>query len=317
MAEPSIAPWVLSALFNHRVIATGKTGGAVFVFPGHGSRWAEMAIELMGSAQAFSDEMNACEVAFSEFFDASMLEALRDRGGAQRSDVAQSVSFAVMVSLAAQWRALGIHPDAVLGHSDGEIAAAYVAGGLSLREAAMVVANRTKATASIAGLGGMASIELPVERVQTLLEPWGLTISVAAQNGPSSTVVTGYANALDELVERLARENVAVERIPVDYAPHCEQVDELRETLRDSLSGLRPRSSDIAFISALTGAQLDTAILDGDYWYANLRQPVLFEQAVRWAYQHDYPTFVECCPTPVLITAIQEALDEHDASELR
>lgn len=315
MADPSIAPWVLSALFNHRVIAAGKTGGAVFVFPGHGAQWAEMAVELMGSAQAFSDEMNACEAAFSEFLDWSILESLRDRGASKSSGVAQAVSFAVMVSLAAQWRALGIHPDAVLGHSHGEIAAAYVAGGLSLRDAAMVVAQRTTATATIAGLGGMASVELPVDRVQALIEPWGQAISVAAQNGPSSTVVTGDATALDEFVVEFDRDDVAVARIPVDYAPHSEHVDELRDTLRDSLSGVQPRSSDIAYISALTGAQLGTAILDGDYWYANLRQPVLFEQAVRWAYQHDYPTFVECCPTPVLITAIQQVLDDHDASE--
>ena len=228
-----------------------------------------------------------------------------------RVDVVQPVLFAVMVSLAAQWRALGIQPDAVLGHSQGEIAAAYVAGALSLREAAKVVTLRSKAISAIAGTGGMVSISRPVERVLALIEPWGRSISVAAQNGPSSTVVTGNAAALDELMAGCERDDVPATRIPVDYASHSAEVEELRETLRESLSGLRPRTSDIAFISAVTGAGLDTSILDGDYWFANLRQPVLFEQAVRWAYEHGYRTFVESSPHPVLNVGIQESLEDY------
>lgn len=317
MTNMALVSWMFSALFNHRAMAADAAGRSVFVFPGHGSQWTDMATELMEWAPAFADEMRSCDKAFAEFFDWSLLEVVV--GDARRSppagiETSLPVSFGVMVSLAAQWRELGIHPDAVLGHSHGEIAAAYVAGGLTLRDAAMVVAMRTRAIATIAGSGGMASIELPVERVLTLTQPFGQSISVAAQNGPASTVVTGHAAALDELLVGLERHNVVGVRIPVDYAPHCDQVDELREPLRDSLARVEPRSSDVPFISALTGAQLDTAILDGDYWYANLRQPVLFEQAIRWCLQHDYPTFVECCPKPVLIAAIRDVLDDSDAA---
>ncbi len=198
-----------------------------------------------------------------------------------------------MVSLAAQRRAQGIEPDAVLGHSEGEITAAYVAGALSLRDAAKVVTLRSKAIRAIAGAGGMVSIARPVERVHALIEPWCRSISVAAQNGPSSTVVTGIATELDDLMAVCERDDVPATRIPVDYAAHSSQVETLRESLRDTLSGLQPRTADIAFISAVTGARLDTSILDGDYWYANLRQPVLFEQAVRWSYEHGYRTFFE------------------------
>ena len=228
-----------------------------------------------------------------------------------RVDVVQPVLFAVMVSLAAQWRALGIHPDAVLGHSQGEIAAAYVAGALSLRDAAKVVTLRSKAISAIAGTGGMVSIPRPVQQVCALIEPWGESISVAAQNGPSSTVVTGNAAALDELMAGCERDDMPATRIPVDYASHSAHVEALRETLRESLSGLQPRTGDIAFISAVTGAGLDTSILDGDYWFANLRQPVLFEQAVRWAYEHGYRTFIESSPHPVLTVGIQESLEDY------
>ena len=157
----------------------------------------------------------------------------------------------------------------------------------------------------------MVSIPRPVERVRALIEPWGKSISVAAQNGPSSTVVTGNAAALDDLMAVCERDDVPATRIPVDYASHSAHVEALRETLRESLSGLQPRTGDIEFISAVTGAGLDTTILDGDYWFANLRQPVLFEQAVRWSYEHGYRTFIESSPHPVLTAGIQESLEDY------
>uniref|UniRef100_UPI000A8CA562 type I polyketide synthase n=1 Tax=Mycobacterium sp. UM_Kg1 TaxID=1545691 RepID=UPI000A8CA562 len=296
-------------------VVTGKAtaaGGNIFVFPGQGSQWAGMAGELLDSAPAFADQMRQCDAAFAEFVDWSLLEVVRrgDSASLDRVDVVQPVLFAVMVSLAAQWRAVGIQPDAVLGHSQGEIAAAYVAGALSLRDAAQVVTLRSKAVSAIAGTGGMVSIQLPVARVHSLIEPWAQSISIAAQNGPSSTVVTGKAAALDELMVVCQRDDIPATRIPVDYASHSAGVDALRETLRESLSGLQPRTGDVAFISAVTGAELDTKALDGDYWFTNLRQPVLFERAVRWCFEHGYRRFVESSPHPVLIAGIQESLEE-------
>jgi acyl transferase domain-containing protein len=222
------------------------------------------------------------------------------------------VLFAVMVSLAAHWRALGIQPDAVLGHSQGEIAAAYVAGALLLRDAAKVVTLRSKAISAIAGTGSMVSIPRPLQQVCALIEPWGQSISVAAHNGPRSTVVTGDAVALDELVAECERDDLTVTRIPVDYASHSVHVEVLRETLRDSLAGLQPRTGDTTFISAVTGAGLDASCLDCEYWFANLRQPVSFEHAVRWAYEHGYRTFIESSPHPVLTAGIQESLEDYD-----
>jgi len=298
-------------------VLSGKAvaaGGTVFVFPGQGSQWTGMAVELLDSAPAFTDEMRRCDAAFAEFVDWSLLDTVRGEVGSpslDRADVVQPVLFAVMVSLAAQWKALGIHPDAVMGHSQGEIAAAYAAGALSLREATKVVTVRSKAVSSIAGTGGMVSIQLPVDRVLSLIEPWGQSISLAAQNGPSSTDVTGSTAALDELMARCEQDDLPANRISVDYASHSTQVEEMRETLRASLSGLRPQKGDVEFISTVTGAGLDTSILDGDYWYANLRQPVLFEQALRWCYEHGYRTFIESSPHPLLTGGIEESLEDY------
>ncbi len=295
-----------------RAFGDGRT---VFVFPGQGSQWKGMAVELLDSASVFADQMRLCDSAFAEFVDWSLIEVVRDRTGSDtvdRVDVIQPVLFAVMVSLAAQWQALGVHPHAVLGHSQGEIAAAYVAGVLSLRDAAKVVTLRSKAISAIAGSSGMVSIARPVEQVLTFIAPWAEFISIAAQNGPSSTVVTGPAVALDELMAACERDEIATKRIPVDYASHSPQVEELRAALRESLSGLRPRAGDIEFISTVTGAALDGSILDGEYWFANLRQQVLFEPAVRWAYERGYRTFIESSPHPILAPSIQELLEIHD-----
>ena len=312
MADPVAVPWALSALFNHRAVASEAATGTVFVFPSHGSRWTDMATDLMVSAPAFADEMRACDAAFSGHTDRSLLADLQDGPEPpNRLDVSQSLSFAVMVSLAAQWRQLGIHPDAVLGHSHGEIAAAYVAGGLTLQDAARVVSQRDNVIKATASGSGMVAIAWPVERVLALVERWGQSIFVAAYNGPSSTVVTGTEAAIDELLAALKRDDVPADRIPVEFALHSPQFDELHTVLRESLADLQPRSTDVTFISSVTGAGLDTSILDGDYWYANMRQPVLFEQAVQWAHWHGYHTFIEASPEPVLTAEIREALEVH------
>ncbi len=305
---------------NAEPVAILGIGGTVFVFPGHGSHWARSAVELLDSAPAFAAEMRRCDAALIEFVDWSLLEAVRGGAGSpslDRVDVLQPVLFALMVSLSAQWRALGIYPDAVLGHSHGEVAAAYVAGGLSLEDAAKVIALRSKAIGAIAGTGGMVTIRWPAERALEIIDPWHQSISVAAHNGPSSTVITGYASALDQLMARCERDDVPAARLPVGYTSHATQVEPLRETLRETLSGLQPRTGDIPFISGVTGAGLDTSILDGDYWFANLRQPVLFEQAVRWSYEHGYRAFVEASPHPVLKEAIQESLQQYGPDQGR
>lgn len=298
-------------------VVTGKAaapGATVFVFPGQGSQWTGMAIELLDAAPTFAEQMRLCDAALAEFVDWSLLEVLGgdvSLPGLDRVDVVQPMLFAVMVSLAAQWRALGIHPDVVLGYSQGEVAAAYVAGALSLRDAAKVVCLSSRAISAIAGTGGMVSISRPLERVHALIEPWAKSISIAAHNGPSSAVVTGDAAVLDELMSKCKRDDLPATRIPINYTLHSAQVETMRDTLRESLAGLCPHTGEVSFISAVTGARLDTSILDGDYWFANLRQPVLFEQAIRWAYEHGCRTFVEASPHPVLDAAIAETLKDY------
>ncbi|MGB8387095.1 SDR family NAD(P)-dependent oxidoreductase, partial [Mycobacterium sp.] len=288
-------------------------GKTVFVFPGQGSQWVGMGIELLDSASIFAQHIEACAEAFSEFVDWSLTDVLRGAPGApgmDRVDVVQPVLFAVMVSLAELWKSVGVSPDAVIGHSQGEIAAAYVAGALSLRDAAKVVTLRSKLLTTLAGPGGMVSIACGAERARELLAPYGNRVGIAAVNGRSAVVVSGEVAALDELIQVCADQGLRTRRIDVDYASHSVEVAAIRDRLTEVLAGIRPRSSRTAFFSSVTGSRLDTASLDADYWYRNIRQTVQFDQAVRSACEHGYRTFIESSPHPALIAGIEDTFND-------
>jgi polyketide synthase 12 len=300
------------------VEGVGRGGGKVaFMFSGQGSQWVGMALELWESSTLFAEEMQACSDALGSHLGYSLEDVLRGRPGAppfERVDVVQPALFAVMVSLAGLWRSFGVEPAVVVGHSQGEIAAAHVAGGLSLEDAARVVALRSRALAEeLSGRGGMVSVFLPAERVKEHIEPFGERLALAAVNGPGSVVVSGDDQALDELLSRYENEEITARRIPVDYASHSAQIEAIRERLVDDLASIEPRSGEVPFYSATVGALLDTAQLDGEYWYRNLRQTVQFEQAIGALLEESIDTFIEVSPHPVLTIAVEETIDARAA----
>ncbi|MGP3939421.1 type I polyketide synthase [Streptomyces sp. 6N106] len=284
----------------------------VFVFPGQGSQWVGMAVELLDSSPVFAGRIAECEVALSGFVEWSLTGVLRGGGpGLERVDVVQPALWAVMVSLAEVWRACGVTPAAVVGHSQGEIAAAVVAGGLSLEDGARVVALRSQAIArGLAGHGGMMSVAQSADRVRERITAWDGRISVAAVNGPGSIVVSGDPEALRELQAECEGEDVRAKIIPVDYASHSAHVEELRDELLGLLAPIRPRTSDITFHSTVTGAPLDTAGLDAGYWYTNLRETVELESAVRALSAAGFGTFLEMSPHPVLTMPLQATAED-------
>ncbi|MGW7008181.1 SDR family NAD(P)-dependent oxidoreductase, partial [Streptomyces sp. NPDC054933] len=287
-------------------------GKVAFVFPGQGSQWAGMALELMDSSPVFAQRLTECAAALSEHVDWSLLDVLRGAPAApdlDRVDVVQPALFAVMVSLAELWRACGVEPDAVVGHSQGEIAAACVAGALSLADAAKVVALRSKVLRRLSGRGAMMSVALPLDEARPRLEKWGERLSVAAINGPGSLVVSGDPQAVDELFAELSAEDVRVRKIPVDYASHSAHVDEIRAELGELLGSIEPRPAEVPFLSTVTGDWLGTTELDADYWFRNLRHTVQLERAVRALADGGFRGFVETSPHPVLTLGIQETLE--------
>ncbi|MFD4575395.1 type I polyketide synthase [Streptomyces sp. NPDC058417] len=291
----------------------GAVGRTVFVFPGQGSQWPGMAVGLLDAEPVFADRIAACERALAPHVDWSLEDVLRGADGApslERVDVVQPALFAVMVSLADLWRSYGVVPDAVVGHSQGEIAAACVAGALSLDDAAEVVALRSRVLADLAGRGGMASVPLPAADLGAHLEPWAGRLSVAAVNGPSATVLSGDPEAIEGVVAALTARDVRARVVPVDYASHSAHVEAVEERLGTLLAGIVPRAAEVPFHSTVEAAELpDTTVLDAGYWYRNLRRTVRFEETVRGLLDQGHGFFVEISAHPVLTVALEQTAE--------
>ncbi|OBJ22743.1 type I polyketide synthase [Mycobacterium colombiense] len=295
-----------------RAQPVGKT---VFVFPGQGSQWVGMGAQLLDASKVFAEQLQRCAHALGEYVDWSLIDVIRGVPGApglDRVDVVQPALWAVMVSLAELWRSVGVLPDAVIGHSQGEIAAACVAGALSLEDAARVVALRSRLLVRLSGRGGMVSLACSLPRAEELIAGWGERLNVATVNGVAAVVVSGEVDALAELMQRCEADNIRARKIDVDYASHSAQVDAIRESLAEALHGLAPRSSAVAFFSTVTGELMDTAGLNADYWFQSIRHTVQFERAVRSACDAGYQTFIESSPHPVLMAAIEETMPDSE-----
>ncbi|WP_445515698.1 SDR family NAD(P)-dependent oxidoreductase [Streptomyces sp. NEAU-174] len=290
--------------------------GPVLVFPGQGSQWLGMGAGLLDASPVFAARVAECEQALTPHVDWSLTEVLRggiNAADLARVDVVQPVLWAVMVSLAAVWDHHGITPTAVVGHSQGEIAAACVAGALSLDEGARIVALRAHALRRLAGHGAMASLTLSQHQTQELLTSLGepaRDVGIAAVNGPGSVVVSGPPNQVAHTVTACEQTGHRARLIDVDYASHSAQVDEIADELRELLSGIEPVQAEVAFYSTVTGTRMDTSKLDTTYWIKNLRERVRFADAVRALLDDGHRVFIEASTHPVLTIGMQETFEE-------
>ena len=278
-----------------------------------------MARELMSSEPVFAEVIKEVEEALKPHTGWELGEVLNapqeeQKKLLERVDVVQPVLFAMAVGLARVWKKLGVQPSAVVGHSQGEIAAACVAGALSIREGAQVVAVRSRLLREKGASGAMATIGWSAERVDKRLHKYGQRVSVAVVNSGSSTGVAGEREAVAELLEELRKEGVFCREIAVDYASHSAQVEEVMGPLVEQLKGMRGRSGGVAMVSTVYGRKVEGEELDGEYWARNLRQAVRLDQAVEELKREGKRIYIEVSAHPQLLAAISEMMEGEGAA---
>ena len=299
--------WIASAAGSDETI--GRK--IVFVFPGQGSQWVGMGRELMQREAVFRESLVESDRALRAFVDWSLIEQLRSNETSpsyhlSEIDCIQPTLLAIEIALAQLWRSWGIEPDAVIGHSMGEIAAAFVAGALSLDDAMRVICRRSKLLRRTAGRGAMAIVDLSTEETEGVLAGYEDRLSIAVSNSPTSTVISGDPAAIEQILQTLEERGVFCRPVRVDVASHSPQMDPLQPDLLAALRDLQPRKATIPIYSTCRAKIIDGTECDAAYWAANLRQPVLFSQMTQELLASDYGVFIEMSPHPILLPAIEQ-----------
>lgn len=287
----------------------------VFVCPGQGSQWIGMCRQLLRHQGAFHASLERCERALLPYVDWALLEQLHldpDAPGYRLNqiDVIQPVLFSIQVALSDLWRSWGVEPDAVVGHSMGELAAAVIAEALSLDDAAHVICTRSRLLRRLSGKGAMAVVALPMDQAREALAGFEDRVSVAGSNGARSTVLSGDPSALREILGTLDGRDIFCRPVKVDVASHSPQVDVLTDDLLGDLAGIQAREARIPMYSTVTAERMEGTALDAHYWVRNLRCPVLFSKTIQKLAADRHTGFLELSPHPVLTAAIEEVVSD-------
>jgi acyl transferase domain-containing protein len=283
----------------------------VWVFTGMGPQWWAMGRQLLEQEPVFRDTVLECDRLMRQYADWSLLEEMtveESRSRMHETQIAQPANFALQVGLAALWRSWGIKPDAIIGHSAGEIAAAYVSGALNLQDAVRVIFHRSRLQHTMTGKGKMLAVGLSAEDVAPALVGYEKTISIAGVNSPSAVVLAGDSDALDELAQSLERRQVFCRSLRVEVPYHCHYMDPLREELIEVLEGIEPRPPTIPIYSTALGRFVEGRDHGNEYWWFNVRNTVLFAAGVDALIGAGHTTFLEIGPHPVLGSSIAECL---------
>ena len=301
----------VSSVVSGRALADAS--GPVFVYSGNGSQWVGMGRRLLDESPVFLDAVRAVDAIFSQYADFSIIGELRREDAGQRLDlteIAQPTLFALQVGITEMLCAQGAAPVAVVGHSVGEVAAAWACGALTLKQAVQVIFERSLHQGSTKGAGGMTAVGLSEAAFAELLGELQLTekIAIAGINSPRGVTAAGSVDDLGMLELLLAEREIFYRRLALDYAFHSAAMDSIRMPVERDLAGLKPGKGGIPFYSTVTGGVLSGSDLDARYWWRNIREPVRFQGAVDALIADGFNLFIEVGPHAVLRTYVNDCL---------
>ncbi len=284
-----------------------------FVFSGQGPQWWAMGRQLFENEPVFRQAIKECDAVFSNISPWSLIQELcadEQNSRLNETAIAQAAIFALQVGLSALWKSWGVEPDAVLGHSVGEMAAAYIAGALSLEDALRINYHRGRTMDVESAKGAMLGAGISAAEAEQLIAGFGDDISIAAINSPASVTLSGDPDALQSIAKSLEERGLFYSFLKVNYAFHSSRMDPARDELLSSLEGLKPRECSIPFVSTVLGTFVSGKSLDTAYWWQNVRKPVRFAQGINTLIDNAHTVFIEVGPHPALSNYIQECLKE-------
>jgi acyl transferase domain-containing protein len=291
--------------------------GPVFVFNGMGAQWFGMGRELLRSETVFRQSAHAIDELFRSVAGWSLLaEVLAENENVRfkQTEVAQPANFLLQVALTELLRSWGVAPAAVIGHSAGELAAAFVSGALDLESAVRVTYHRSRLQQRASGRGRMLAVELGTWEARALIGDRAGQVSISAINSLTSATLAGEPETLAEIREELNRRGISNRDLQVEVAYHSPHMEPLKDELRQVLRDLRPSPTRIPVFSTVTGQRVDGLAFDAEYWCDNIRRPVLFAAALDDALACSHSVFLEVGPHPVLNPPIKQALRRNGAS---
>ena len=299
---------------NGLVSATARGAGRKlgFVFSGMGQQWWAMGRGLLANEPVFAARIGEIDALFgaltSEWSLLSVLGAAESESMIDRTELAQPAIFALQVALADLWRSVGVVPDIVAGHSIGEVAAAHVAGVLSLEDAVLVCFHRSRLQARLAGRGGMLAVGLGEAEAHRRIAGLEDLVSLAAINSAKGVTLAGDTAALEELAAIFEGEGIFARMLNVEVPYHSPAMDEILAPLAGALGAISPKDCAIPLVSTVTGELIEGRDIGPAYWNRNARETVLFARAMDALIGQDCGFFVEIGAHPVLASSMRECL---------
>ncbi len=307
--------WLNSEPHQAEGVFAGRSGGParplVFVMTGQGAQWWAMGQHLLQREPIVRQALEQIDEILVPLGGFSLIEEMsRDQSTSRINDthIAQPAIFGLQVALAELWRSWGIVPSKVVGHSVGEVAAAYVAGVYGLEDATKIIFHRSRLQHTTAGLGKMLAAGIPSPLARHYIGTHAQAVQVAAVNSPNLVTLAGNTDALQEVADKLQGDGKFVRWLAVDYPFHTHVMDPIKSELLSVLGDIQPRRGHLPFISTVTGGVFRTEKMDAMYWWSNVRNPVLFAPAIANLIRSGEETFLELGPHPALKSSVTEAL---------